>query len=43
MAGKTLTLLEICLLRKSQGKKIKNNKLLFQTGHIYMIYIFSKV
>ena len=31
MVGKTLTLLEMHLLKKSQGEKIKNNKLLFQT------------
>ena len=40
MVGKTLTLLEMYLLKKSQGEKIKNNKLLFQTWHIY-IYIYD--
>ena len=47
MVGKTLTLLEMHLLKKSQGEKIKNNKLLFQTWHIYiyiyMTYMFKSI
>ena len=31
MAGKTLTLLELYLLKKPQREKMKNNKLLFHS------------